>query len=510
MFKKRIDILTVLLFVSALGLSTISAFYAVSGLVAIFAASVVPIIVMGSMLEVSKLVVASWLYRNWQYTSYLLRTYFCVALTVLMMLTSMGIFGYLSKAHLDQAVPTGDVASQVSILDERIKTEKDNIDSARKALAQLDAQVNETIARTTDDKGTERSIQVRRSQQKERSSLLSEIQKAQTKISQLNEERAPINSKLRKVEAEVGPIKYIAKFIYGDKGADENFLERAVTWIIILIVTVFDPLAVIMLLGAQMTFMWFKEQREEAKAVDAFVEQAAEETFKDIEPAEIKEPAGFVAQEVAEVIPEAVAVEETPDDPIPCYKCGTPLVDAPGIGLYCPNPVCDIIDDTDPEAEPVEIVYTPPQSLKHWPFPAQYKEKVEEPQPKPKRERKPRKTKQTEEKVNEPKSEENTPAPETAPAEQTIPATIKAPKAKKVKPERDLSLEQQQAQMLEAIIESSTGSQGGITPPADNAPVRTGTVGAPLPGDEYYGKEEELKPTPRRSEAGGWFPNKTK
>ena len=252
MFKKRIDILTVLLFVSALGLSTTSAFYAVSGLVAIFAASVVPIIVMGSMLEVSKLVVASWLYRNWQYTSLLLRTYFCVALTVLMLLTSMGIFGYLSKAHLDQAVPTGDVASQVAILDERIKTEKDNIDSARKALAQLDAQVNETIARTTDDKGTERSIQVRRSQQKERSSLLSEIQKAQTKISQLNEEKAPISSQLRKVEAEVGPIKYIAALIYGDN-PDQNILEKATRIVIMMIVLVFDPMAVLMLIAVNQT-----------------------------------------------------------------------------------------------------------------------------------------------------------------------------------------------------------------------------------------------------------------
>lgn len=248
MFKKRIDILTVLLFLSALGLSTISAFYAVSGLMAIFAAAVVPIVIMGSMLEVSKLVVASWLYRNWIYTSLLLRTYFCIALTVLMLLTSMGIFGYLSKAHLDQAVPTGDVASQVAILDERIKTEKDNIESARKALAQLDAQVNETIARTTDDKGTERSIQVRRSQQKERSSLLSEIQKAQTKISQLNEEKAPISSQLRKVEAEVGPIKYIAALIYGDN-PDQNILEKATRIVIMMIVFVFDPMAVLMLIA---------------------------------------------------------------------------------------------------------------------------------------------------------------------------------------------------------------------------------------------------------------------
>ena len=503
-------ILAWLLLLTGLVLSAVAIYYSVVGLTAIFSAAVIPIIIMGTSLEVAKLVCASWLKANWERAPRFMKYYMITAVTVLMIITSMGIFGFLSKAHNDQNLVSGDVQSKIAIYDEKIKTARENIEADRKQLKQMDEAVDQVMARSTSEEGATKANGIRRSQQRDRTALARDIEANQKLIASLNDEAAPIRAEVRKVEAEVGPIKYIAKFIYGDKGADENFLERAVTWIIILIVTVFDPLAVIMLLGAQMTFMWFKEQREEAKAVDAFVEQAAEETFKDIEPAEIKEPAGFVAQEVAEVIPEAVAVEETPDDPIPCYKCGTPLVDAPGIGLYCPNPVCDIIDDTDPEAEPVEIVYTPPQSLKHWPFPAQYKEKVEEPQPKPKRERKPRKTKQTEEKVNEPKSEENTPAPETAPAEQTIPATIKAPKAKKVKPERDLSLEQQQAQMLEAIIESSTGSQGGITPPADNAPVRTGTVGAPLPGDEYYGKEEELKPTPRRSEAGGWFPNKTK
>ena len=115
MTQPKQDGLTILLFVSAIALSATSAFYAVSGLVAIFAAAAIPIIVMGSMLEVSKLVVASWLYRNWKYTSVLLRSYFCIALTVLMLLTSMGIFGYLSKAHLDQGIPTGDVASKVAI-----------------------------------------------------------------------------------------------------------------------------------------------------------------------------------------------------------------------------------------------------------------------------------------------------------------------------------------------------------------------------------------------------------
>jgi hypothetical protein len=243
--------MTYLLFAVALSLSALAAYYAVMGLVAIFAAAVVPIALMGSMLEASKLVVASWLYQNWKEIPALMKSYFVVALVVLMMLTSMGIFGFLSKAHLDQAIPTGDVQSKLALIDEKIKTEKENINANRKELTQLDAQVDQTIARTDDTKGTERAITVRRSQQKDRNRILNEIGAAQAKIAKYNEERAPIASEVRKVEAEVGPIKYIAAVIYGDESAtDVNMLEKAVRIVTILIVIVFDPLAVLLLIAA--------------------------------------------------------------------------------------------------------------------------------------------------------------------------------------------------------------------------------------------------------------------
>ncbi len=241
--------MTYLLFAVALSLSAIAAYYAVAGLIAIFAAAVVPIAIMGSLLEVSKLVVASWLYRNWKEIPKLLKSYFTVALVVLMLLTSMGIFGFLSKAHLDQAIPTGDVQSKLALIDEKIKTEKENINASRKELSQLDAQVDQTISRTTDAGGAERAIQIRRNQQKDRNRILNEIGASQAKIAKLNEERAPIASEVRKVEAEVGPIKYIAALIYGDS-ADTDILEKAVRFVTILIVLVFDPLAVLMLVAA--------------------------------------------------------------------------------------------------------------------------------------------------------------------------------------------------------------------------------------------------------------------
>lgn len=241
--------MTYLLFATALSLSACAAYYSVMGLIAIFAAAPIPILIMGSLLEMSKLVVASWLYSSWKNIPKLMKLYFTTALTVLMLLTSMGIFGYLSKAHLDQAVPTGDVAAKLALIDEKIKIEKENLNASRKELNQLDQQVDQTISRTTDAAGADRAIAIRRGQQKDRARILNEIGTTQTKISKLNEERAPIASEVRKVEAEVGPIKYIAAIIY-EENASEEILEKAVRIVILMIVAVFDPLAVLMLVAA--------------------------------------------------------------------------------------------------------------------------------------------------------------------------------------------------------------------------------------------------------------------
>jgi hypothetical protein len=250
---------------SALALSGVAAWFSVVGLMAIFAASQLSIAIMAGTLEVSKLVCASWLYNNWRQVPFFIKSYLTVAVVVLMVITSMGIFGYLSKAHLDQGVPTSDVAAQVALLDEKIKTERDNVDTAKKALTQMDAQVDQMLGRTDNDRGAERAVQIRRNQAKERATLQREIGDAQSKIAKLNEERAPIASELRKVEAEVGPIKYIAAMIYGDN-PDSNTLERAVRWVTILLVSVFDPLAVIMLIAANFGLRAVRKEPEEVVA----------------------------------------------------------------------------------------------------------------------------------------------------------------------------------------------------------------------------------------------------
>ena len=245
---------------SGLTVSAVAIYYSVAGLVAIFSAAVIPIIVMGVALEISKLAGTVWLKQNWTRAPYFIRAYLLAAIAILMLITSMGIFGFLSKAHSDQSLVSGDVQSRIAVYDEKIKTAKDNIDANRKALKQMDEAVDQVMGRSQDEKGADKAVAIRRGQQKERTRLQSEITTEQKIISQLSEERAPIAAEVRKVEAEVGPIKYIAKFIYGERGADENMLEQAVTWIIIMIVIVFDPLAVIMLLAAQMTFGWSRKQ----------------------------------------------------------------------------------------------------------------------------------------------------------------------------------------------------------------------------------------------------------
>jgi hypothetical protein len=257
-------IIAVLLLATGLIISAVAIYYSVIGLAAIFAAAAIPIYIMGGSLEVAKLVCASWLKENWHRAPALMKIYMTTAVLVLMFITSMGIFGFLSKAHSDQSLVSGDVTSKIAIYDEKIKTAKDNIDVNRKALKQMDEAVDQVMGRSQDEKGADKAVALRRAQQKERARLQSEIAAEQKTVSILAEERAPIAAEIRKVEAEVGPIKYIAAFVYGDN-TDANLLEKAVTWVIILIVIVFDPLAVIMLLAAQMTFGWLKEEKEKIK-----------------------------------------------------------------------------------------------------------------------------------------------------------------------------------------------------------------------------------------------------
>ena len=245
--------LAIISLLTGLAISAVAIYYSVVGLTAIFAAAAIPIMVMGVALEVAKLVATVWLKQNWKIAPSLIKTYLVVAVGILMFITSMGIFGFLSKAHMDQSLVSGDVQSKIAIYDQKIQTAKENIETNRKALKQMDEAVDQVMGRSTDEKGADKAVQIRRSQAKERTRLQNEIAQEQKLIAQLNDEAAPIRAEVRKVEAEVGPIKYIAAFVYGEN-PDANILEKAVTWVIIIIVFVFDPLAVVLLLAAQYSF----------------------------------------------------------------------------------------------------------------------------------------------------------------------------------------------------------------------------------------------------------------
>ena len=335
-----------LLLLTGLTISAVAIYYSVVGLTAIFSAAAIPIIIMGSALEVGKLVCASWLKANWERAPRFMKYYMIVAVMVLMLITSMGIFGFLSKAHNDQNLVSGDVQSKIAIYDEKIKTAKDNIDANRKALKQMDEAVDQVMGRSNDEKGADKAVQIRRSQQKERARLQSEITAEQKIIAQVNEERAPIAAEVRKVEAEVGPIKYIAKFIYGEHGADENMLEKAVTWIIILIVIVFDPLAVIMLLAAQMTFGWQRKQEPVQEVADEPIQEIAEEIKDTVTEFEgVRTPGGEWIQTGPsfEVPAQQTHTEEVPSETQPTALGG---------------------DITAPEEKPTEVVEDLP--LEQW------------------------------------------------------------------------------------------------------------------------------------------------
>lgn len=300
-------------FISGICISGVAVYYSVAGLMTIFAAAAVPIMIMGVFLESSKLVATIWLKRYWSIAPNTIKIYLTSAVVILMMITSMGIFGYLSKAHSDQAVPASDISAKVEYFDTQINTNKENIESAKKALSQLDRAVDETMARNDSAQGAINSIYIRRSQAKERAALNEQIQTAQANIAKLNTEKAPVASQLRTIEAEVGPIKYIAATLYGDN-VDSSILEKSVRAIIILIVIVFDPLAVVLLLASQYSFQYIRDsKKEELEVLKEVVKDAPDVVVPPVSvTVPVEEPKVEVKHETTSVVDE-VSTEEVVD-----------------------------------------------------------------------------------------------------------------------------------------------------------------------------------------------------
>ena len=230
---------------SALTVSGVSAYYSIVGLTAIFSSQFWPIVIMGSVLEIGKLVTASWLYRNWNNSPILIRSYLTGAVIILMFITSMGIFGFLSKAHIEQTlIINGSGKDQIIIIQNKIDTEKQYLEDIEKQIQQIDAAIN----KLTDRGQANSSLKAADQQRKTRDSLVKRKEIHVQNISTYTQQRIKYESENKKLEAEVGPIKYIAELIY--ENSETANLERAVRYIIILLVLVFDPLAVVLLIAA--------------------------------------------------------------------------------------------------------------------------------------------------------------------------------------------------------------------------------------------------------------------
>jgi len=245
---------------TSLSIAGVAAWYSIVGLMAIFSGAAIAIAIMGGVLEVGKLVTAAWLHANWKKVPLLMKTYLTSAVFVLMVITSLGIFGFLSKAHLEHSVSIGGTNElQITNLERQIARQQSIITDAETVLTQLDQQVSVLIEYDR-IRGPTGSIAVRESQSEERQALNETIDAAYIRIEELQTDLTPLQQESLAIEVEVGPLKYIAELIYGEDDARNHF-DRAVRFVIILLVTVFDPLAVILLLAATMGFTARKQSR---------------------------------------------------------------------------------------------------------------------------------------------------------------------------------------------------------------------------------------------------------
>ena len=257
---------------TALSISGVAAYYSIYGLTAIFSGVFWPIVIMGSVLEVGKIVITVWLHTYWAQLKWLLKSYMSLSVMVLMFITSMGIFGFLSRAHIEVTSQAGGGELLIQQVELNMSTEQKRIDDARAVMKQMDDAVtallkgsganaerdnNRTAAMTT------QATKLRESQKKERDSLNKSIDESSKRIADLSKEKLKLKQEDLKMQAEVGPIKYIAQLIYDDELPGQNMLEKAVRWVIIIIVAVFDPLAVALVLGVTMVMNSDRKQREQ-------------------------------------------------------------------------------------------------------------------------------------------------------------------------------------------------------------------------------------------------------
>lgn len=252
-------IFALLTLLSALSIALVAGWFSIVGFMTIYAGQPFYALIMGAVTEIAKLVTTSWLYRNWQYAGWKLKLPLLYFTLALMTATSIGVFGFLSKAHLEQGSATVDNSAKIDQLNYQIEREKSVVADNEKIIIQLDSAVNSLLEKDLID----RSLSVRKSQASQRKQLRDSISESQKVIDQLNNEKFKLESEVRKMQLEVGPIRYIAELFYGVEENSSKNIESAVKMFTLLLVSTLDPLAVILLIAANHTLMRLKNKGTE-------------------------------------------------------------------------------------------------------------------------------------------------------------------------------------------------------------------------------------------------------
>ena len=242
----------------ALAISTVAAYYSIVGLMAIFAGAKLAIAIMGVVLEIGKLVVASWTFQNWKTSPVSIRSYFVISVVVLMFITSLGIFGFLSRAHIEQSSPTVLLEERVDRINLKVEQKTTQINRYQSRLDTLDDALQRYIELGAISKGLRKIGEM----DNETSLLKIKIEGLEKEIDDLTDKKYGLKSKINLAEVEVGPIRYVASMIYDE--VNETQLEEAVRWIIILLIFVFDPLAVMLVIAANISLRDYRKERKMA------------------------------------------------------------------------------------------------------------------------------------------------------------------------------------------------------------------------------------------------------
>jgi len=289
-----------LMLCAALAVSGVAAFYSINGLTSIFPGALMPVIIMGVALEIAKVITTIWLHNNWVRTKLFLKVYLCSAIIILMAITSIGIFGFLSKAHVSQVLVGDAVQSTINTYEVQIASLQDDQKSNQVTLKQLDDAITQVVTHTSTDSSAVRALHIRNSQQAERQQINKQLRDDQTQIDAIKVAEAPSQLQLQKHAIDVGPIKYIAALIYGDN-PNQNLLERAVRWMIILLVVVFDPMAIAMLLAFTST-----EAAHEIAPIEVVIPEIVPEKIRKPKQRRIKTEKVITAEIEPEIEPDAL------------------------------------------------------------------------------------------------------------------------------------------------------------------------------------------------------------